>query len=215
MLNFVKYWPPRSNYDWIMYNPKKVGFRGYDLLGDVYYRGCTEANLAPDKVAAAYWYQVAAVAHVPEAQWKLGRMLMEGDGVPVDHNVGLAWITSAAIEGSDQAAEYLRVHDYPVPTPTYPNSYTVAAERAHQRLKAAQTAERQQVVRDLTSLLVNVGTSYVAAKVGAAAMQPIVRSPHVTSMPQLRMTKPVFCTTSGSANAMGSVVFLNVSRFCQ
>jgi len=50
MLNFVKYWPPRSNYDWIMYNPKKVGFRGYDLLGDVYYQGCDKANLAPDKV---------------------------------------------------------------------------------------------------------------------------------------------------------------------
>lgn len=217
MLNFVKYFPPRRSYGWIMYNPKKVGFRGYDLLGDVYYRGCASANLAPDKVAAAYWYQAAAVAHVPEAQWKLGRMLIEGDGVPINHDVGLAWITSAAIEGSARAAAYLGVHSFPVPSPIYPNSYTVAAERAHQQLDAAQTAQRQQAVRDLMSLLVNVGAVYVAAEAGAAAAArygPPVRSLNVSSMPQLRMTKPVFCTASGSANVIGETVFFNVSKFC-
>lgn len=217
MLNFVKYWPPQSNYDWIMYNPKKVGFRGYDLLGDVYYHGCAKASLAPDKVAAAYWYQAAAVAHVPEAQWKLGRMLLEGDGVPANHDAGLAWLTSAAIEGSGNAATYLRAHGYPVPTPIYPNSYTVAAERAHQELNAARTAERQQAVRDLASLLVNVGAIYVAARAGAEAAarsESILRSPNVNGMPQLRMTKPVFCTTSGSANAIGDTVFFNLRRFC-
>jgi hypothetical protein len=216
MLNFAEYFPPRRVYGYIMYNPKKVGFRGYDLLGDVYYRGCAKADLAPDKIAAAYWYQAAAVAHVPEAQWKLGRMLLEGDGVPVNHDAGLAWLTSAAIEGSTNAATFLRAHSYPVPAPIYPNSYAVAAERAQQQLDAARAAEHQQAVRDLASLLVNVGTIYVAAKVGAAAIrsEPIVHSPNVNSMPQLRMTKPVFCTTSGSANAVGDTVFINLRRFC-
>lgn len=217
MLNFVKYFPPRPDYGYIMYNPSKVGFRGYDLLGDVYYHGCASANLAPDKVAAAYWYQAAAVAHVAEAQWKLGKMLKEGDGVPMNREVGLAWLTSGAIEGSAQAAAYLRAHNDPVPAPIYPNSYTVAAEQAHQALDAARASERQQIVHDLASLLVTVGTIYAAAEVGATAAarsQTPVQSPNVSTMPQLRMTKPVFCTSSGNANAIGDTVFFNVSRFC-
>jgi len=202
MLNFVKYWPPRSNYDWIMYNPKKVGFRGYDLLGDVYYHGCASANLAPDKVAAAYWYQAAAVAHVPEAQWKLGRMLFEGDGVPKNTDAGLAWLTSATIEGSTEAAGYLRSHGEPVPPRIYPNSYAIAAEHAHQKLEAAQTAQRQQVVRDLASLLVTVGAAYAGAYVGAtaAAQSQPAYSPNVSHMPDLRMTRPSFCSTYATAN---------------
>lgn len=216
MQNFVKYFPPRRNYGWVMYNPKKVGFRGYDLLGDVYYHGCASADLASDKVAAAYWYQAAAVAHVPEAQWKLGRMLFEGDGVPKNTDAGLAWLTSAAIEGSTEAASYLRAHDEPVPPRIYPNSYTIAAERAHQELKAAQTAQRQQAVRDLASLLVTVGAAYAGAYVGAtaAAQSQPAFSPNVSRMPDLRMTKPVFCTTYATANQVMNNLYVSVQRFC-
>lgn len=216
MLNFVKYFPPRRNYGWIMYNPKKVGFRGYDLLGDVYYNGCASAGLAPDKVAAAYWHQAAAVAHVPEAQWKLGKMLFEGDGVPRNTDAGLAWLTSAAIEGSTEAASYLHARGEPVPPRIYPNSYTIAAERAHQELEAAQTAQRQQAVRDLASLLVTVGAAYIGAYVGAtaAAHSHPVYSPNVSRMPQLRMTKPAYCSTYATANAVFDTLYVNVQRFC-
>ena len=216
MLNFVKYFPPRRNYGWVMYNPKKVGFRGYDLLGDVYYQGCASASLAPDKVAAANWYQAAAVAHVPEAQWKLGRMLFEGDGVPKNTDAGLAWLTSAAIEGSTEAAGYLRAHDEPVPPRIYPNSYAIAAERAHQELEAAQTAQRQQAVRDLAGLLVTVGVAYVGAYVGAtaAAQSQPAYSPNVSRMPDLRMSKPAFCSTYATANEVFNNLYVNVQRFC-
>jgi TPR repeat protein len=110
----------------------------------------------PIRSQPPYWYQAAAVAHVREAQWKLGKMLFEGDGVPKNTDAGLAWLTSAAIEGSTEAASYLHARGEPVPPRIYPNSYTIAAERAHQELEAAQTAQRQQAVRDLASLLVTV-----------------------------------------------------------
>jgi hypothetical protein len=212
MLNFVKYFPPRRSYGWIMYNPKKVGFRGYDLLGDVYYNGCASAGLAPDKVAAAYWYQAAAVAHVPEAQWKLGKMLFEGDGVPKNTDAGLAWLTSAAIEGSTAAASYLHARGEPVPPRIYPNSYAIAAERAHQDLEAAQAAQRQQAVHDLASLLVTVGAAYVGAS--AATQSRPIYSPNVSRMPQLRMTKPAYCSTNATANQVFDTLYVNVQRFC-
>ena len=185
MLNFVKYWPPGSNADYIMYNPDKVGFRGYDLLGDVYFRGCVKAGLSPDKLAAASWYQAAAVAHLPEAQWKLGRMFFEGDGIPQDKNAGLAWISSAAIEGSPFAADYLRALGKTVPTPVVPNSYTVASQQAQNRLEAAQAAERRQIVGDLSRFLIQVGTSYLIAK-ETAISQPIPQTRPAVQSPKLQ-----------------------------
>ena len=217
MLNFVKYWPPGSNADYIMYNPDKVGFRGYDLLGDVYYRGCREANLAPDKVAAASWYQSAAVVHLPEAQWKLGKMFFEGDGIPQDKSIGLSWITSAAAEGSLQAADYLRSLGEPVPAPVAPNSYTVASLEAQSRLKAARAAERRQIVGDLSRFLVQVGTTYLTAQASlpsTPAPRRPVQSPNITSAPLLTMTRPVYCNSYATASSVGDTVYVHLSQFC-
>lgn len=222
-LNFVKYWPPESQGGYMMYNPKLMGFRGYDLLGDIYYRGCAKANLSPDKVAAAVWYQNAAVVHLPESQWKLGRMLVEGDGIPSNKEAGLAWLTSAAIEGSSEAASYLLTLGEPVPAPVSPNSYTLAAAHEKQKLETAQAAERAQIVRDLSGLLVTLGSAYVIAKTNAMQVaappvsrtaQPVPSSPNIAAMPKLTMTRPVYCNTYGDASTVGNTLYLRVNQFC-
>ena len=222
-LNFVKHFPPeRNNLGYVMYDPKLMGYRAYDMLGDIYYRGCAKAKLAPDKVAAAIWYQSAAVIHLPESQWKLGRMLVEGDGIPSNKDAGFAWLTSSALEGSPEAANYLRALGEPVPTAVSPNSYTLAAEELLQARNAARAEERAQIVRDLGGLLVTVGSMYVIAKANSmqvvstprTSVQPLPSTPNVVQMPKLSMTKPVYCNSQGDASAIGNTLYLRIYQFC-
>ncbi|MCH6485030.1 sel1 repeat family protein [Pseudoxanthomonas sp. LH2527] len=222
--NFVKYWPPGSSDAYIMYNPDKMGFRAYDLLGDLHFRGCEKAALSPNKVEAARWYQSAAVKHLPESQWKLGKMFYEGDGVAQDKEAGLAWLTSAAMEGSAEAAVFLQRAGEKVPTAVTPNSYSVAMEHAKNELARGQAADRDRMVRDLARFLVDTATVYAVAK----AAQPVVVSPSKTTIPAapaaptiravgtqpLTMTKPVYCSHFVSGSSVGDTVYVSVSGFC-
>lgn len=231
MLNFVKYWPPGNQLadDYMMYRSDKIGHRGYDLLGDVYYRGCGAANLAPDKIAAAVWYQNAAVVHLPESQWKLGKMFYEGDGIPQNKEVGITWITSAAIEGSPEAVKYLSSKGEPVPQPVFPNSYMVAAEQSKNKHQAAAVAERARVVRDLANVLVTVGTAYVAAQasmyvapkaagtaVQSVAIPKVSTAPRIVgglNMPPSTLNNPTVSAAASSNSTVGvsSLTSPNVS----
>ena len=217
-LNFIKYFPPGSTHNYSMYDPDKMGFRTYDLLGDIYYGGCAAAGVTADKAAAIIWYQYAAVKHLPEAQWKLGRMLYEGDGVAKDVSMGLSWLTSAAIEGSPEAAEFLRAHNEPVPAPITPDTYEILAQQAKNDLQEARAAQRAKAVQDLASLIVGVAAVYVEAKAINAATTwhapPTVYSPYVRDLPQPSMTRPVYCTYYATANSMGDTVFARVNAFC-
>ena len=52
--------------------------------------------LAGDQQEAARWVRVAALQGIPGAQLRLGRMLLEGTGVPKDEAASLRWFMTAA-----------------------------------------------------------------------------------------------------------------------
>lgn len=141
MHSMIKYWPPGTvnppNY--YMYKQMVIPF--WEFIGDMYYNGCPKGELILDKATAAQWYQNAAMEFVPTAQYKLGRMMLEGDGIPVNAEGGRAWITSAALEGSSEAARYLANTGLPVPQPINPTSYTIAARQAKAELEAGQARD--------------------------------------------------------------------------
>jgi len=208
---------------WRDYNPKMLGIRGNDMLGDIYYRGCAAANLPPDKEQAAIWYQYGALDHLPESQWKLGKMFYEGDGIPKDEKAGLTWLTSAAIEGEAEASKYLERIGALVPRMVVPNSYTSAAMAAKGQLEAAQTAERAKVVQDLSGLLYAVTTMYAAGQASRATQprinaQPVSKpvTPVVPAHEPPKMTTPVYCNyySSAYASEVTNTVTVTVSQFC-
>jgi len=218
MQSFVKYWSPNSDIyaNYMMYNPKKVGFRGYDLLGDIYFRGCASANLQPDKLAALTWYQHAAVAHLPESQWKLGRMLYLGDGVHEDKNRGLQWLTSAALEGSPDAANFLRSIGQEAPAPITPNTYTSAAMAVKQQLDATRAAQWRIVTQNLGELLVTTVTIAASAYAGAAAYSKNRAGHDVATPTQVTRFRPIYCHYTATANSyFSNSVNVRVTQMCQ
>ena len=222
MINFVKYWPPAarqfSNYS--MYNPKNIGFRGYDLLGDIYYRGCEKAGLQPDKAAAATWYQAGANAHLPESQFKLGRMLYEGDGITANFGAGIDWLTSAALEGSAEAAAFLSKQGMNPPNPVSPNTYTLLSQSAKAQMKAERAANRRAIFQDLAGAL--AASAYAALTVYNATQaqphaQPTTRSHWAlpTAPQTVTRFRPAYCQYDGRATSpTGDYVNISVSKFC-
>lgn len=202
MQSFVKYWGPRpdlySNY--VMYSPRNVGFRGYDLLGDIYYHGCVRADLAPDKAAAVTWYQNAAIAHVPESQWKLGQMLYLGDGIEQDQKRGLSWITSAAIEGSSDAASFLRSIGEEPPHVMSPNTYETATMAARQQLSAQRAAQWREVTQDLGNLVVAGATLAATAYVGQHSYSVQTPASYAPTPTRVNRFRPVYCEYTANAN---------------
>ncbi len=59
-------------------------------------------GLAQDELEAAFWYREAAIRAVPEAQFQLGLMYLEGLGVTEDVDQALRWISRAAAQGHPQ-----------------------------------------------------------------------------------------------------------------
>lgn len=213
MLTFTKYWFPRedlfSNY--LMYDPKKIGFRGYDLLGDLYYRGCEKAQIRPDKMAAFTWYQNAAIAHLPESQYKVGRMLFEGDGVPKDEEKGVQWLTSAALEGSKDAAQYLTRISEEVPRPISPNSYSYSSQVALQQRSNQRAEQRRAIIQDLGNIVI---TGAMIA--GSAYLASSVSSRHAPTPTTVSRYRPVYCQYRGNVNSFyRGNVSIRISQFCQ
>lgn len=199
-----------------MYNPKKVGFRGYDLLGDVYYYGCARAGLDPDKGAALTWYQNAALAHVPESQWKLGRMLYHGEGVEPDREKGLQWITSAAIEGSADASSFLLSVGEPVPEAVSPNTYETAARTAELSLRNAQAEGRRAVFQDLGDLLLT-GVAIATSAYANQAISSSTNQRNYANTP-VRVTRfrPVYCQYQATANTYyTNAVNVRITQMCR
>lgn len=165
-LTFVKYWGPTAMTmaNPTMYDEDHLGFWGWLQLGDLYYFGCPKANLAPNKQQAAVWYQAAAVAHIAEAQYKLGRMLVLGDGITEDVQHGITWLQSAAREGFGQAAVGLQALGVEPPTPISPNSYAVAVANAKAHVRQERAEYWRGVMSDLGALSVTVATAYVASQ---------------------------------------------------
>ncbi|WP_448245071.1 tetratricopeptide repeat protein [Pseudoxanthomonas mexicana] len=220
MHSMIKHWSPGavSPPNYYMYKQMVMPF--WEFTGDMYYNGCPKGGLAADKIVAAQWYQSAAMEFVPTAQYKLGRMMLEGDGIPANLEGGRAWMTSAALEGSSEAARYLANAGLPIPQPINPASYTIAARQAKAELEAGQARDRAAIVGDLSRLVVNVASAYVAASVASPVAPVVKRAPTpiaaapVYSVPAMR--RPVFCNTYGTVtpSAVTDTAWVNVSTFC-
>lgn len=128
-----------------------------ETFGDIYYNGCQKAGIVSDKNTALEMYARAALNHVPSAQFKLGKMWYDGDGVEKNETTGLLWITSAALEGSTPAAQFLLSINEEAPNPISPNSYAVAALEAKSIHEGLKQAERVRLVSDLANLGVKEG----------------------------------------------------------
>lgn len=212
----------------------------YDLMGDLYYYGCEYSGQSiagrvwsgkregfdPDPVIAAKYYEFAAIGHVPRSQYRLGLMLFEGDGIPRDEETGIQWLTSAALEGYQDARDYLKELGLDVPEASSPNTYSVLAQDERAQYMALQRAihARQQQIRQnwATVAIVAVGAYYAADNLatGAAATTSGSTAPS-TTQPQrviVQRSRPVFCTSMGNVTITGTsyTAFANgtVSTFC-
>lgn len=68
--------------------------------------------LTGDPAEAAVWVRSAAEYGISAAQLRLGRMLLEGTGVPRDQSAALRWFERAADQGDAQAVNMLgRCHE--------------------------------------------------------------------------------------------------------
>lgn len=228
MQSMIKHWSPGTiNYfssdafsppNYYMYKHSVMPY--WEFIGDMYYNGCPKAGLVADKTTAALWYQNAAKEFVPNAQFKLGRMLFWGDGVPSDVAAGRAWIDSAALEGSPDALDFLKRANFPVPKPISPNSYTLAALRARDEQSAKNAANRAAVVGDLSRLVVNIAAIYVTANAASRltpAPQPRSAQPVPTISTAPIMRRPAYCNAYGTItnNDITGSVWVNVSTFCR
>lgn len=68
---------------------------------------------AADQVQAVRWARLAAENGSPQAQALLGHMLFEGQGVPRQPVLGLAYLTIALLRGAAEsdAADLRRMHE--------------------------------------------------------------------------------------------------------
>lgn len=220
MRDMIKYWSPGAVNPPNYYMYKQMAIPFWEFTGDMYYNGCPKGDLPIDKVTAAQWYQSAAIEFVPTAQYKLGRMMLEGDGVAVNIEGGRAWMTSAALEGSSEAARYLANAGLPVPQPINPTSYTIAARQAKAELEAGQARDRAAIVSDLSHLVVNVASAYLAASAVSPVAPAVRRAPAPTTttpaFPAPTMRRPVFCRSYGAItpSAATDSAWINVSTFC-
>jgi TPR repeat protein len=73
-------------------------------LGIYYLRGIPNSDIKPDAVRAHEMINYAAIYFGdPDAQYYLGRILLEGQGVPKDPKSGVRWLSIAASKGQYQA----------------------------------------------------------------------------------------------------------------
>jgi TPR repeat protein len=94
------------------------------------------ALLTGDPPQAALWVRSAAEHGIPAAQLRLGRMLLEGRGIPRDECEAFAWFTRAARQGEAEALNMLgRCHENGWGVPADPAAaagcYRAAADAGH------------------------------------------------------------------------------------
>ena len=208
----------------------------YDLMGDIHYYGCDYSGqslagrlwsgrreaIEPNPEKAAKYYEFAAIGHVPRSQYRLGRMLFEGDGISQDEETGIQWITSAALEGHKEARDYLESIGLTVSEAEGPSTYSKLAEAEREEYTALQQAiqARQQQIRQnwATVAIVAVGAYYAADTVGAGTTTPQGHGTGQSQRVTIQRSTPVFCTSTSNISITGDswVTFANgtISTFC-
>lgn len=216
----------------------------YEVLGDIYYHGCkAESQTAvgriwygdrspveQNKARAALHYEFAAIGHVSRAQYRIGRMLVEGDGVPQDMEMGLQWLMAAAIEGNNDARGYLKKKGIEnIPNPISPNTFQVLAVNEHQMREQYRqrlsdyTQQRQAQTRQNWASLFTIGLvvlgAYYSADVTSSA--PSASLPSTAAQPgrvTVQRAMPVFCNSQINMTGItsGSLMLVNgtISTFC-
>lgn len=207
--NYLQYWPENYQIVPVAYAPKVHAFQTYEAFGDLAYRGCEAANHPIDKFQAAIWYEKSAIGHWPPAQFKLGRMLYEGDGIQRDPEYGIAWLTSAALEKNEDARQYLTRIGINVSPTMGPSTYE-HMERLH-RLEVS--AQRRELLSGTAHFIATVATAYFSAQ-GATDN----RSRSGQAPVQYTRPRPTYCATNVRALITGTdaMTFVNATRtsFC-
>ena len=70
-------------------------------IGKLYLTG--GGGLEQNTVEAALWFEGAANSGLDEAQYELGRLYVQGRGVPRDLSRALVWLEEAAAQGMTHA----------------------------------------------------------------------------------------------------------------
>lgn len=226
-----------ETYDEFSFSPHILN---YDLLGDIYYYGCDGESqsaagrfwygdrgpVEQNKSRAALHYEFAALGHVSRSQYRLGRMLVEGDGIPQDTEMGLKWLVAASIEGNDDARAYLQKKGIEnIPDPIFPNTFQVLAanERRmraqHQRLAEERRAERAEDWANVILIGLVLLGAYYSADTAASTQSVAQPSPAAKSRSvSVQRPVPVFCNSQINMTGItsGSLTLVNgtISTFC-
>ena len=72
-------------------------------IANLYLQG--GGGLERNAAAASLWFADAANSGLGSAQYELGRLYLQGRGVPLDREQALAWLEDAAAQGAEGAAE--------------------------------------------------------------------------------------------------------------
>lgn len=213
---FLKYWKPENTIATNLVLYRTAAIYEYEIRGDIYFSGCAKADLEADASEAAYWYLVGANFHVPSSQFKLGKMLYEGDGIPKDEPAGIDWLTSAALENNSEAKSYLSNLGIDVPKVQTTSTFdTLRAEAI--RLHKQNLADTWNTVLELTVL---AASTYVVVQ---SANPPSVQARNSTlnssqGSTKIQRFKPTWCTSSlmGSANSFAGYTSISgtVNTFC-
>ena len=89
-------------------------------LGKIWYQGTERSPVNFKK--AIYWFSIAAEQGSAEAQFNLGIMYANGEGVRKDNKAALEWFTLAAEQGHSDAQKRRRIMNLNKNTP-YPQYY--------------------------------------------------------------------------------------------
>lgn len=228
---FEKWHTPKHGYNaqwWIYTKGQHFGeltphILNYDLLGDIYYRGCESAGIERDFVMAAKHYEFAALGHVAASQRKLGKMLLEGEGIQADKDMGIKWLTSAALEGDQAARSQLSDLGLEIPAPTAPNTFAEMArherslKQGYARTMQARAQQRRQNVGQLFSVAIVAVGAYYALE-SQPAPRTAQRARNKYQPVTVQRTRPVFCTSNIDISAFGGsysgYASGTVSTFC-
>ena len=198
---FLKYWRPENSLATNLVLYRTGAIYEYEIRGDIYLSGCAKANLGADASEAAYWYLIGANFHVPSSQYKLGRLLYEGNGFPKDEAAGIDWLTSAALENNSDAKIYLSNLGIDVPKVQATSTFeTLRAEAI--RLHKENLAETWNTVLELTVLAAGTYVAVQNANPPSARVLSSTASSHKRAG-GIQRFKPTWCTSSalGSANS--------------
>lgn len=92
---------------------KKAAHKAEFNLGLVYTKG--EHGIVENYQEAAKWYGLAAEGGMPEAQFNLGILYLNGQGVPRNPDKGVEWLKKSARQGLKEAKDTLAelgIYDY-------------------------------------------------------------------------------------------------------